>query len=1028
MIVNALNSIGLKVALSLMSLGLCLLGAVRADGQTYHFKQYTANEGLPTNAVYGGIQDRKGFIWFYTEHGVSRFDGQEFRNYTVEDGLPVNDVWYLAEDRQGRIWLNTFGTKLVAIEGDSVKTYYESTNPRFQRFEFILNNHNLAIYERGTGQLLIPDSLGGVQRLPVPEILDSIPDYLLLPCSRDTFLQFHKSLSKINLIANSGFRESYLLNKQDAATWSRLNYDHRQSRTCWNKQLFIWPHQDSLLYYFSLQAGKLQHYNLKQIFGEIPHLLRYQQLHGQLQIQTNLGLFILDDQLNGVDTLKFQLTADSDIHRSFRDREGNYWICTKDRGVFFLTARQRNAKLFTIGGQYEVGITHIRKSEDGTIVAGTRKGALLRLNPKEELQILLPEIEGQLNDSRNVNAICFRESHDLWVARPLLPLEYVKLNGRQPLTQPIDYEKLSIEDHSIPHFFDTPARKRALGQSIKDLAWHAPSQRLCVARGTHPYLLHFEGQDKPQRLEFLTSKRTYACAFSPDGQLWLGHIDGLATYTTEQGYKPVVASEILQGLYIQELIYDSSHETLWIGSDGGGIIALYRDSAFTVKGTEGLSINDLHLEGKTLLVATNQGAKLIRITQDVISSQVVETYGIREGLPSVETQAITSDSGAIYIGSSMGLAKISKQEAHFNYRHPKLYFSGLEVDEVLLPQDTSYTLQDVPYQLAFSFTGLSFKSLGDVRYFYQLKGVDEQIMQTSDRQVRYTNLSPGKYTFTVLAEDNTQQRSELHTVDVTIHSDFWQQFMPLITAIIAVAFILWLFYRWRLHRHRQQAEQENAINRQFAELELQALQAQMNPHFVFNSLSAIQYFIAANEKQQADNYLSKFAMLMRQFLESSKTRYLNLHQELHLIRLYIELEQMRFPKRFEAEVTVAPDINPYTTLIPTMLLQPFVENAINHGLFHKMAEGKLSLNIAKDENQTLICTLEDNGIGRTASKGIQQKAGKAYRSRAMQITNERLHALRVIEGYDVNIEVTDLENQDGSAAGTRVRITVPEIE
>ena len=178
-----MNSKKLKVALSLMGLGLSLLWAVSADGQTYHFKQYTANDGLPTNAVYGGIQDQKGFIWFYTEHGVSRFDGQEFRNYTVEDGLPVNDVWYLAEDRQGRIWLNTFGTKLVAIEDDSVKTYYESTDPHFQRFDFLANDQDLAIYEKGTGQLLISDSQRGLQRLPVPKVIDSIPEYLLLRCN-----------------------------------------------------------------------------------------------------------------------------------------------------------------------------------------------------------------------------------------------------------------------------------------------------------------------------------------------------------------------------------------------------------------------------------------------------------------------------------------------------------------------------------------------------------------------------------------------------------------------------------------------------------------------------------------------------------------------------------------------------------------------------------------------------------------------------------------------------------------------------
>ncbi|MEQ8703822.1 MAG: histidine kinase [Phaeodactylibacter sp.] len=696
--------------------------------------------------------------------------------------------------------------------------------------------------------------------------------------------------------------------------------------------------------------------------------------------------------------------------------------------MFFLTARQRNTKLFTFEDQYNIGITHLARSGNGTIVAGTRKGAVLQLHQNEQLELLLPELDGQLNDSRNVNALCFRDDEYLWAARPLLPLEYIKLNGQRLQVQSIQFGDLPIEDHGIEHFFTSPGTKLALGQSIKDLAWHAPTQRLCVARGTHPYVLHFEGEDTPKRLELLTEKRTYACTFTPEGTLWLGHIDGLAQYTEKNGYQPIETPELLQELYIQELVYDEDTRTLWIGTDGRGVIALRDGATFTVKGTEGLSINSLHLNGNTLIAATSKGAKLIRMASSVEDSYLAEVYGTREGLPSVETQAALADSSAIYVGSSMGLAKIKKQEQYYNFRHPQLYFSGIEVDGTQHPADTTYVIQGPPYQLSFSFTGISFKSLGNIRYFYQLKGVDKQVMLTAGRQVRYTNLSPGKYTFTVLAEDNNQQRSKTHTVEVTIRSNFWQQSFPWLLLFAGLGIIAWGITRWRLHRLRQQAERENAINRQFAELELQALQAQMNPHFVFNSLSAIQYFIAANEKQQADNYLSKFAMLMRQFLESSKNRYINLHQELHLIKLYIELEQMRFPDRFEATVEVAPDINPYTTLIPTMLLQPFVENAINHGLFHKMKSGKLNLTITQDQNQTLICTLEDNGVGRAAAKGIQQRTGKAYRSRAMQITNERLNVLRVIEGYDVKVEVTDLKHSDGSAAGTRIVVTVPEIE
>ncbi|MEQ8703819.1 MAG: two-component regulator propeller domain-containing protein [Phaeodactylibacter sp.] len=296
------KSIRPLVSLSLLC-SLFLLSVV-CKGQTYHFRQYTANDGLPTNAVYGGLQDQRGFVWFYTEHGVSRFDGYQFRNFTVEDGLPVNDVWFLAEDQQGRIWVNTFSNKLVAIEGDSVKTYYESTSPDFQRFEFITNGEDIAIYEKGTAHLLIPDSCCSVQQLPVPEEIKSIPDYLYYPCSRDTFIRFHEEDTKVSRVANEGFQENYLIGKEDTKIRTWLNHKYRQSCTYWNGRLLVWPFQDSLLGYLSLQSDSIGSFNLSQIFGSQPEFLRYQRLHGQLQIQTNLGLFIIDENMNGVDTLK----------------------------------------------------------------------------------------------------------------------------------------------------------------------------------------------------------------------------------------------------------------------------------------------------------------------------------------------------------------------------------------------------------------------------------------------------------------------------------------------------------------------------------------------------------------------------------------------------------------------------------------------------------------------------------------------------------------------------------------------------
>lgn len=996
-------------------------------GQNYHFKQYTANDGLPTNSIYGVLQDQQGFMWFYTEQGVSRFDGYQFKNFSVREGLPVNDVWLIDEDSKGRIWVNTFSNKLVTIEGDSVITQYESTDPAFRRFEFINDGNKFSIFEKGTDQILIPDSCCSHERIPFPEPLKNVRKNQLFSSSRDTFLLLHEQENKLTKIAGGGFQETSLI-QVDTLTENIFKAGNTSIGTAyWKDHLFLWLYKDSLLHYYSFKSRQIASFNLKKIFGKRPNILRYYKENETLQIQTDHGLFILDDNLNGIDTFRFKLQIDGDVHRSFRDREGNYWIGTKDQGVFFLTARQRNAQLFTMEGQSSVGITHIEQSQNGTIVAGTRKGGLVRLADDKTLVPLIPTLEELFNDSRNVNAVCFKDDESLWLARPV-GLERITLNGNSAKSKTIEFKDIDFKANKVPHYFHAPKSRQSLSQNIKDLAWHSPSNRLAVARGTHPYLLRHGKDGVAQQLELLTSKRAYSCTFSANGTLFLGHVDGLGIHTEETGYQSENRYELLNGLFHKTLVYDDANETLWIGTDGKGVIALHKGKTFLVPDTEGISINRFHLKGSELFVATNQGVKIIRIASDVSKSRLTSGFSNQEGLPSVEVSSITTDDTGIYAGSSMGFAKILKEERFFNYRHPIIHFTGIEADGNYLPPDTTYIIKETPNQLSFHFTGLSFKSMGNLRYFYQLEGQDKAMKIISERQVRYTNLSPGQYTFTVATEDINGQRSAYHRVAVQIKSNYWRQVSPWVLILLSLGLILWLGYRVRLHRVKMQTEQEQAINKQFAELELQALQAQMNPHFVFNSLSAIQYFIAANEKRQADHYLSKFAMLMRQFLESSKSRYLNLHQELHLIKLYIELEQMRFPDRFQCEIEVASDINPYTTLIPTMLLQPFVENAINHGLFHKMKNGKLSLNIVKNENQALICRLEDNGIGRAGAKGIQQKTGKTYRSRSTQITNERLHALRVIEGYDVNIEVIDLTHADGSAAGTRVIIVVPEIQ
>lgn len=1010
-------------------LSVMLLAWAGAFAQTYHYKQYTANDGLPTNAVYGGIQDKNGRIWFYTEKGVSRFDGYEFKNFTVADGLPVNDVWGLTEDKAGRIWVHGFSNQLVAIEQDSIVHYYTASQPGFTRFAISKQKGKIQILEVGHEQVLYLGEAGQLVSAPTKFLLHERPPFhLTYHYNRDTFLRIGGSGLRLRLIASDGYQKDHLIKDLTPEFLRRLQRQQPAIHTLWGRRLFIRPAADSFVYCLDLGDKKMASINLASVFNDIPGHVRFYKTDNKLQIQTDRGLLVIDSTLAGRDTLLFAQDIFKSAHRSFKDREGNYWICTKDRGVFFLTAQQRNANLLTYQDEYQFSVTCMDRSAKGRVIVGTRRGHLFEITNGTQLTRRVDRPEAAANDNQEVNAICFRDDRSAWIARSPIALEYLELNGSGARIAPLSFSSMPIDYRGMEAGFQQTTSRQFLGYSVKDLDWHGPTNRLCVARGVFSYILHYGTEGQAERLELLTQRRAYACAFQPDGKLWLGHVDGLAWYTESSGYRRFEADSLLRGAYILDLYYDADRSTLWIGTDGSGLIGLNTGRAFRVKGTHGLSVQHITAHTNRLWLATNQGIHNINVTPELERTYSAQQIGLRQGLPSVETHAIVIDSQFIYCGSSLGVARITQRERYFNFRHPLLYFAGLSVEGAPVPVQPEYDIKTEPYQVAFHFTGISYKSLGDITYYYQLEGYDNQIFQTTDRSVRYHYLPPGSYRFVVQAEDSNQQRSEIQAIPVVIRSNFWKRTTPWLIGGAALLLLSGLLHRWRLHRIRQQTEQERAINKQFAELELQALQAQMNPHFVFNSLSAIQYFIAANEKEQADTYLSKFAMLMRQFLESSKNRYLNLHQELRLIRLYVELEQMRFPNRFEAQIQVAPDINPYTTLIPTMLLQPFVENAINHGLFHKSSQGRLTLNIAESENQELICTLEDNGVGREAAKLIQQKTGKAYQSRAMQITNERLNALRVIEGHHVDVETTDLKSPTGEAIGTRVVIRIPEIE
>ncbi|RLD55116.1 MAG: hypothetical protein DRJ05_13475 [Bacteroidetes bacterium] len=247
--------------------------------------------------------------------------------------------------------------------------------------------------------------------------------------------------------------------------------------------------------------------------------------------------------------------------------------------------------------------------------------------------------------------------------------------------------------------------------------------------------------------------------------------------------------------------------------------------------------------------------------------------------------------------------------------------------------------------------------------------------------------------------------------------------------MIIIVMLVWLYFKYQIAETKKKEQKKAKISKQIAELEMKALLAQMNPHFTFNAINSIQNYILDNDVDKALSYLSDFSKIIRQTLENASKEFITLEEEIEYIKRYLSLEQMRFDEQFSQKIKIDPEINLETTQIPPMILQPYIENAIKHGLRHKKAKGKLVLRFSIINSNALLCTIEDNGIGRTASEMINKIIQKDHNGAGMAITKNRIKKLKEVNKSDLyNVEIIDLIAPNQNSIGTRVEIYLPLIQ
>ena len=309
---------------------------------------------------------------------------------------------------------------------------------------------------------------------------------------------------------------------------------------------------------------------------------------------------------------------------------------------------------------------------------------------------------------------------------------------------------------------------------------------------------------------------------------------------------------------------------------------------------------------------------------------------------------------------------------------------------------------------------------------YSYKIDDHEWTALEENTIVLNNIPGGTHIISYKANASLDPDATVNKLTIDIYVPFYKSWWFRLLAMAMAITAIWMLWLWRSSTIRREEQQKAEFEKRLAEVEMKALRAQMNPHFLFNTMNSINHFILKNDADKASHYLTKFSRLVRQVLYNSKSKTVSLSNELAALKLYIELEQLRFDHVFDYKISVDATIDQEQVKIPPLLIQPFVENAIWHGLMHlKERRGELAIGITA-VNGNIEIKISDNGIGREASKKLKSQHERQKESLGLKITKDRMKTINQIYSGKAQMQIVDL-HAEGEASGTLVRLTVPTL-
>lgn len=990
----------------LFSFIILLLFTSQVFSQTPFLRKYTVDDGLPSSHVYRVYQDSEGFLWVCTDRGLSRFDGYKFENFSGNNQLPYNDIWDIAEDNFKRLWIASFSYAV---------TYYDMVKRKF----VIVSTENIPEFYKG--------KITRIRAYKDEAYLENVHD-INNPCKLNiSAKKIFKTQPSQVFFENIGIRKAvgrdfypqtlainfrFFINEDNFIPVSRCKIGTNNFLPINSEEVFYSTKKE--LHYLTKQHD---YFKLLSELSDNPNneIIRIDRISNTdlLFVITKNEKFIVDKNLNRLKS--FDFINDYRVNSVYIDNEENFWIATENEGVLLVSKETQNSALYKILNSR--AIKTIVSSKNNKIWLGADNGNIFDLNNGvvRELKIqkeLLSSVRKLLLLNNYLIVIWHFGDLGIFSLKQLInhkvikPQKEIYTDGKQGFTIPIK-NGLIIKN-----------------MTGKNLSVASDSTILVGCANEIRTLKIYKGSIIYKRLA--TAVRCYSIVEDvKNSTYYVGSSNGLYALNSKDFSISKHFAKDYKNLdkTINDLVLDN-HGTLWIAPDIGKLMRFKNNKFEEINDFKDVVVKKFFYEQNKnrIWTATNQG---VYILSNLDNKDVkIQRISLIHGLPTLEVHDINVIDNKLFAGTNNGLVKISisfLDEPKQAQKRVPLIIKNLQINGSDTTVLDNYNLKYTQNSINIDFVALSYKSDKNIKYQYKLVSEESNIpwKEIQDTKLAFNYLSPGNYKFYLRAFDIEGNETILSKpIIFQINPPYWQTwwfrlFLVLLGTGIVGGIIL---------GYKKNTEKNLQVSKKLAELELHALQSQMNPHFVFNALSSIQSFILNKDTNAANEYLASFSRLIRLFLESSRNRYISIAEEKILLEKYIQLEQARFRNKFTYEI-IEENLVESSQEIPSMLLQPFVENAINHGLVYKEGMGHLSITF-KNENQYLYCTIEDDGIGRNKAKELRTRAIKAYKSRATEIIDERLRTLKMVDGTEVSVKIIDKENEQNIPTGTKVEIKI----